>query len=149
MIKLTNLVTIWLTLSCINSTSTSGKNERSKESLSKGPLPINFIAQTQDKTETKAVTIRVSYAAIECGCPQWFEIKFRNQKFLNNVERFYLEPTNKALINANRLWNGKKLPLTLKLVGRFSQDKELPITYNTKTTPERARIFWYDKLTVE
>jgi len=151
MIKLTNLITLWLTLSFINSTPTSVKNERWKGSLFKDPLRMNFIAQTQDKIEkeTKAVTIRVSYAAIECGCPQWFETKFRNEKFLTNVERFYLEPTNKTLINANHLWNGKKLPLTLKLVGRFSKEKELPITYNTKTTPERARIFWYNKLTVE
>ncbi|WP_316793740.1 hypothetical protein [Pedobacter frigoris] len=65
---------------------------------------------------------------------------------LGFVERFYLEPTNKTLVNANDLWDGQTLPLTLKLVGRFSKDKELPKTYNTKTTPEKARIFWYDKI---
>ena len=34
-------------------------------------------------------TIRVSYAAIECGCPQWFETKFTDVKFLEGIERFY------------------------------------------------------------
>jgi hypothetical protein len=94
------------------------------------------------------ITITVSYAAIECGCPQWFETKFKDVKFLEGVERFYLEPVNKDLINANALWDGEHLPLTLKITGRFSKGKEIPITYHTKGEPEKARVFWYDKITV-
>jgi len=99
-------------------------------------------------TIDKRITITVSYSAIECGCPQWFLTKFKNIKFLNGVERFYLEPTNKSLINADGLWDGKHLPLTLRLTGKFSKEKELPKTYRTKGTPEKARIFWYDKIII-
>lgn len=96
----------------------------------------------------KTITITVSYAAIECGCPQWFETKFKNVKFLKGVERFYLEPVNKDLKNSNDLYDGEHLPLTVKVTGRFSSNKEAPVTYHTKGTPEKARIFWYDKITV-
>jgi hypothetical protein len=94
------------------------------------------------------ITITVSYAAIECGCPQWFETKFKNVQFLEHVERFYLEPVSKDLINANDLWDGEHLPLTVKITGRFSKEKTSPKTYHTKGIPENARIFWYDKITV-
>ena len=94
------------------------------------------------------VTITVSYAAIECGCPQWFETKFENEKFLEGVERFYLEPVGKDLVNGNRLWDGKHLPLTLQITGRFSKEKLMPVTYYTKGEPEKARIFWYHKINV-
>lgn len=93
-----------------------------------------------------SITITVSYAALECGCPQWFETKLKDVKFLEGVERFYLEPISKDLINANDLWDGVHLPLTLKITGRFSNKKEMPLTYRTKGAPEKARIFWYDKI---
>jgi hypothetical protein len=95
----------------------------------------------------KKISIIVSYSAIACGCPQWFETK-EQKNFLQGVERFYLEPTNKTLINANNLWDGQTLPLTLKLVGSFSETKEAPRIYNTKAPPEKARIFWYDDITI-
>jgi len=106
--------------------------------------------QNSSKSEFsgKTITLTLSYTAIECGCPQWFETKFKNVKFLEGVERFYLEPVNKDLINANKLWDGEHLPLIIKVTGRFSKEKEAPITYHTKGAPEKARIFWYDKITV-
>lgn len=104
--------------------------------------------ETIGQLQTVDTTITVSLAAIECGCPQWFETKFGNKSFLKDVERFYVEPMNKTLVNANALWDGQSLPLVLKLVGRFSKNKEFPDTYNTKTTPERARIFRYSKIII-
>jgi hypothetical protein len=96
----------------------------------------------------KAITITVSYAAIECGCAHWFETKFANVKFLKGVERFYLEPADISLLNANDLWDGEHLPLTVKVTGIFYKEKELPKNYNAKGESEKARIFWYDKITV-
>lgn len=96
----------------------------------------------------KSITITVSYAAIECGCPQWFETRFKDVEFLEDVERFYLEPTGKELVNANDLWDGEHLPLTLKITGRFSKEKGIPITYHSKGVLEKARIFWYNNITV-
>lgn len=102
----------------------------------------------QNELSGKEITMTVSYAAIECGCPQWFETKFKDVKYLEGIERFYLEPSRKSLTNANGLWDGEHLPITLKVTGRFSKEKELPVTYRTKGEPEKARIFWYDKITV-
>lgn len=110
----------------------------------------SFYIQDTSKKELsdKKINITVSYAAIACGCPQWFETKYKNVKFLEGVERYYLEPTDTSLLNANNLWDGEHLPLTLKLTGRFSKGKETPPTYHIKDEPEKARIFWYDKITV-
>lgn len=107
-------------------------------------VPDSLIRGLSDEV----VTITFSYAAIECGCPQWFQIKNTNEKRLDVVERFYLEPIGKGLKNANDLWDGEHLPLIIKVTGRFSKEKELPITYHTKSEPEKARIFWYNKLVV-
>lgn len=109
---------------------------------------LNVFDSSKNELSDKTVTITFSYAAIECGCPQWFETKNNDVKFLEGVERFYLEPTSKDLKNANDLWDGEHLPLTLKVTGRFSKEKELPATYHTKGEPEKARIFWYDKITI-
>lgn len=107
-----------------------------------------FYIQDTPKNEVtgKTITITVSYSAIECGCAQWFETKFENVKFLEGVERFYLEPTDASLLNANDLWDGEHLPLTVKVTGRFSKGKETPISYHIKGAPEKARIFWYEKV---
>jgi hypothetical protein len=103
---------------------------------------------SKNELSDKEITITVSYAAIACGCPQWFETKYNNVDFLEGVERFYLEPVNKSLTNANGLWDGEHLPFILKLTGRFSKEKEIPLTYHLKDEPEKARIFWYDTITV-
>lgn len=93
-------------------------------------------------------TITVSYAALACGCPQWFESNDSNMKAPENAERFYLEPLNKELINANNLWDGEHLPLIVRLKGKFSEEKELPVTYHAKGELTKARIFWYDNIVI-
>jgi len=123
-------------------TTTISEKSRYKQTSTKN-VSLNKI-----QTSGKKVTITVSYAAIECGCPQWFESKLKKGKVLEEAEYFYLEPTNKRLKSANGLWDVKNLPLTLKVTGRFSPKKEMPITYYTKGIPERARIFWYDNITI-
>lgn len=146
-----NIVPFLLLLSCVCSTNQSNikynlKNKTPKNSIQ--TLKAVRQVSKEVQSERKTISIIVSYSAISCGCPQWFETRFKEVKFLNKVNRFYLEPTNKALVNADDLWDGQTLPLTLKLVGRFSKDKEMPKTYNTKTTPEKAMIFWYDKIVI-
>lgn len=103
---------------------------------------------TESSTPGDRVTVSVSYAAIECGCPQWFETKFKDVPYLKEVERFYLEPTNKELLNANKLWDGEHIDFTLNLAGRFSKEKESPVTYNVKGPIEKARIFWCDEIRI-
>lgn len=106
---------------------------------------LSSVDSSKNELPNKEVTITVSYAAIECGCPQWFETRLKD---VEGVERFYLEPVSKDLINANALWDGEHLPLTIKITGKFSKDKEIPVSYHTKGVPEKAKIFWYNKITV-
>jgi hypothetical protein len=106
---------------------------------------LSFVDSSKNELSNKEVTITVSYAAIECGCPQWFETRFKD---VEGAERFYLEPVSKDLINANGLWDGEHLPLTIKITGTFSKDKEIPVSYHTKGVPEKAKIFWYNKITI-
>ncbi len=117
------------------------------------PVPLSndtLYKQDPSKNEItdKVITITVSYAAIACGCAHWFETKYKKIPFLDGVERFYLEPTDSSLLIANKLWDGVHLPLTLKVTGRFSKEKRLPPTLGIKDEPEKARIFWYDRITV-
>lgn len=144
--KIILVLMVNLAIGCGSSdkSSTTGGDNKIKSSKSASTVSDTLKSELSDK----AITITVSYAAIECGCPQWFETKFKDVKFLEGVERFYLEPLSKDLVNANNLWDGEHLPLTIKVTGRFSKEKELPITYHTKGTPEKARIFWYDNITI-
>jgi len=108
----------------------------------------NVFDSSKNEISDKTTTITVSYAAIACNCAQWFETKYQGVKFLEGVERLYIEPASKELTNASDLWDGEHLPLILKITGRFSKEKGLPITYHIKGEPEKARIFWYDKIIV-
>ncbi len=109
---------------------------------------LTVFDSSKNELSDKKITIAVSYAHIACGCPQWFQTKYENVPFLEGVERFYLEPSNSSLTIANDIWNGEHLPPTLKVTGRFSKEKLLPPKLGSKDEPEKARIFWYDKITV-
>ncbi|HET9429635.1 MAG TPA: hypothetical protein VFO70_00600 [Chitinophagaceae bacterium] len=128
-----------------NNTEDGGNSRATTDITNKDTI---YVQDTSKKVADQTITINVSYAAIECGCPQWFDTKGNAVAYLEGIERFYLEPINKDLINANDLWDGEHLPLILKVTGRFSKEKEIPITYHIKGTIQKARIFWYDNITV-
>lgn len=142
-ISIFNLVT-----GCSSSDKSSNAKGSNTDTLLVSNKDTFSFVDSSNKELLKEVTITVSYAAIACGCPQWFETKYKDVDFLKGVERFYLEPVNKDLINANSLWDGEDLPLTIKITGKFSKEKGIPVSYNTKGVPEKARIFWYEKITV-
>lgn len=107
---------------------------------------------TQDtslkKMSKRKITITVSYAAISCSCPQWFETKYKDVKYLDGVERFYLEPLDTTLLNSNNLWDGEHLPLTVKVTGEFTNEQFPPNVFGNKGKMEKARVFWYDKISI-
>lgn len=149
MISLINVISFLLVLGCgYSSTPDNVKKDLTYKTAKNSLQVVNSPTQTLVKLRVETVTITVSYAGISCGCPQWFETKFKKKKFLSGVERFYLEPTSKTLMNANDLWDGQTLPLTLKLIGGFSKGQELPKTHTTKTSLEKARVFRYDKIMI-
>lgn len=89
----------------------------------------------------------VSYAAIMCTCPQWFETKYASDT--SKTEQFYLEPARDKVVGANKLYDGTNLPLRVAVTGRFYSKKGYPANYfPTKGEPEPARVFRYDKIKV-
>ncbi|MEJ8844000.1 hypothetical protein WG954_16525 [Lacibacter sp. H375] len=92
-------------------------------------------------------TLDVSYAAIMCTCPQWFETKYSNDTF--NIEHFYLEPASNKIPAANKLYNGTNIPLRISVTGQFYSKKGYPANYfPTKGDPEPAKVFRYDKIKI-
>jgi hypothetical protein len=89
MMKLTLIISIInLAISC-SSPDKSSNTENSSKSKAISVISSKDTVPESSKLSGKTITITVSYAAIECGCPQWFETKFKNVKFLEGVERFY------------------------------------------------------------
>lgn len=150
--KITLIISIFnLVIGCSspdNAINTEDSSKIKVISVMSGKDTLEILDSSKKELSDKTVTLNFSYAAIACGCPQWFETKFKDIKFFEGVERFYLEPTDTSLLNANNLWEGEHLPLTLKVTGRFSKEKILPPNLGIKDEPEKARIFWYDKITV-
>ena len=143
------MLMIGLSIGCASpDSSESGEDQKAEAPpiLNKSDMPLAELTTTD--FSDSVVTISVSYAAITCSCPQWFETKFSDVEFLDGVERFYLEPASKDLINANTLWDGEHLPFTVKITGRFSRQKVIPSAYPAKGMPEKARVFRYEKITV-
>ena len=150
--KLTLIISIIQLLVGCGSFDKSNNIEDSNKSNARIVITSKDILNVFDSLKTelsqKTITIRVGYAHISCSCAQWFDIKYKKVPFLEGVERFYLEPTDTSLLNANNLWDGEHLPLILKVTGTFSKEKLLPRTYGIKGEPEKARIFLYNKITV-
>ena len=55
-------------------------------SVMSGKDTLNVLDSSKKELSDKTVTITFSYAAIACGCPQWFETKYKNVKFLEGVD---------------------------------------------------------------
>jgi hypothetical protein len=94
------------------------------------------------------VTIKVSYAAILCTCPQWFETKNGNDT-INGRQHFYLERGKAGIVDANTLYNGSNLPIQLSLTGQFYDKEGYPKDYHPlKGNPNPAKVFRYQKLKI-
>ncbi|MDR6761282.1 hypothetical protein J2Y38_001491 [Flavobacterium sp. 2755] len=98
-----------------------------------------FIFSFQTKNEEVLI---VSYSAISCPCAQW---KIENK---NNTSNIYLERVNSKLLDANHIWDGKTLPLKLKIKGYFKKEPGIPKDFTTKGDPKPAKIFLYTEIKV-
>jgi hypothetical protein len=96
----------------------------------------------------KTKTLNVSYAAIMCPCPQWFETKYAGDT-INDFSYFYLEPDNSDLVDADTLFNGEFFPIHITVTGQFYTKKGYPSNYfPTKGNPEPARVFKYAEIKI-
>ena len=142
-------IVLFLATACNNSGSTSKVQKASPDPL---PLPavepLNIVRPYPGELQEKRVTVSFSYAAIACGCAQWVNTKSKSVDLEDEVEHFYLEPLTDSLIMPDSLWDGSHLPFIVKVSGRFSKQTELPVTRHSKSTIEKARIFWYDNIII-
>lgn len=91
-------------------------------------------------------TLNLSYNAIECACAQWTETKKASD---TTREYYFLEPANDNLINADKLWTGKNLPLQIQVTGQIVSYAGYPTGYNpAKGDPKPATVFRYTKIKV-
>ncbi|MEO6851953.1 MAG: hypothetical protein ABI166_15025 [Mucilaginibacter sp.] len=99
---------------------------------------------TPNELENPSQIITVSYGSVACTCAQWII-----QNGIKEREYIFLEPATKKLIDAENIWNGKYLPLKLKLTGSFFKQKGYPKNYHSeKGKPEPARVFRYTKIEI-
>ncbi len=93
------------------------------------------------------IIIDVSYQAISCECAQWLENRIICDTCVK--EYIFLEPADEHLINADKLWNGNNIPLTVKLTGQYYSGIGFPRNYKAnKGVPDPARVFRYTQIEV-
>ena len=94
------------------------------------------------------LTIYVSYQTFSCECAQWLDHK-KDSCFACDKEYIFLEPANKHLANADNLWDGENLPLTLKLTGQYYSGIGFPKKHKAnKGNPPPAKVFRYTKIEI-
>lgn len=106
----------------------------------------NKIAEILVDSKQTEVTKILSYSTISCTCAQWFD---KNKKGEN--EYFYLEPVNKNLIKANKLWNGTNLPLIVKVTGNLISENDYPEYFkgqHLNKGAEKGKVFRYNNIEV-
>jgi hypothetical protein len=93
----------------------------------------------QSKKEEEIIVL---YSAISCSCAQWQIVSSKSK------EPIYLERFNTKIVDADKIWDGKTLPLKLKVSGNFKKEIGLPAEMNFKGNPKPARVFQYNKIEV-
>lgn len=103
---------------------------------------ISFFLIFSSYQNQKKEEIIITYSAISCSCAQWQIVNSKSK------EQIYLEKNDGNVIDANKIWDGKTLPLKIKVYGSFKKEIGVPSEMNLKGNPKPARIFKYDKVEV-
>ncbi|KIC62707.1 hypothetical protein [Chryseobacterium taiwanense] len=108
---------------------------------------LEVIDNPNFKIDSKVEQLTLIYNAISCTCAQWSEDRKRED---NNKKRYYwLEPANEKLIDADRLFNGKNLPIIIKVTGRVVTENGFPKRELSKVGQDEAgKVFRYTKIEV-
>lgn len=109
-------------------------------------IPRNKITEILVDSKQTEVVKNLNYNAIGCTCAQW---GYKNKRGEN--EYFYLEPINKNLIEADKLWNGTNLPLIVKVTGNLISENDYPEYLTDKQLnkgAEKGKVFRYTKIEI-
>lgn len=108
---------------------------------------IEVVNNPNVKPASKIQTLTLSYNAISCNCAQWTESKFDNNA--NNAIHYWLEPSNENLIQADTLFDGKQLPVQIKVTGQIISENGFPKRKLSKVSQDEAgKVFRYTKIEV-
>ncbi|MHC0444852.1 hypothetical protein ACWA1F_05550 [Flavobacterium sp. 3-218] len=111
-----------------------------KKSIINISFCLVFLTSILSFQTKKEEVLILSYSAIDCPCAQW---KIENQK---NTKNIYLERANNKILDADKIWDGKTLPLKLRLKGYFKKDLGIPRNFSTKGNPKPGKVFLYTKI---
>ncbi len=96
---------------------------------------------------TKTETLTLDYNAIACTCAQWSESKYAGNP--GKKVYYWLEPADKTLIPADKLFNGNNLPVQIKVTGQIVSENGFPKIDLQKVAPgEAGKVFRYTKIEV-
>lgn len=99
------------------------------------------------KPDSKVEILTLIYNAISCTCAQWS--KTRKSKNIDANQNYWLEPANEKLINADKLLNGKNLPVIIKVTGQVVTENGFPKRELAKVGQDEAgKVFRYTKIEV-
>lgn len=109
---------------------------------------LEIIDNPEFKPKSKLQTLTLTYNAIACTCAQWSESKFDN--ISDKKVRYWLEPSNQNLINADTLFNGNNLPVQIKVTGQIVCESGFPKRQNLSKVgqDEAGKVFRYTKIEV-
>ncbi len=103
---------------------------------------LEVINNPNFKADSKVETLTLIYNAISCTCAQWSET--RKTENTNQKQNYWLEPANEKLINADSLFNGKNLPVIIKVTGQVVTENGFPKRELAKVGKDEAgKVFRY------
>jgi hypothetical protein len=91
-------------------------------------------------------TLVLSYSAIGCTCPQWTPLR----DAVDSLKvYYYLERGDTTLLDADELFDGSNIPLTVQVTGQWVSENGLPTGFEVpKGKPEYSKVFRYTKIKV-
>ena len=91
-------------------------------------------------------TLVLGYSNISCTCPQWTS-RYGAADTLR--EYYYLERGDTTLLDADKLFDGSNLPLTVQVTGQWVSEYGLPMGFEVpKGKPQYSKVFRYTKIKV-
>ncbi len=96
--------------------------------------------------DSKVETITLIYNAISCTCAQWNETRYSDEE---DKIYYWLEPENEKLTNADTLFDGRNLPVVIKVTGQIVSENGFPKRNLAKAKQDDAgKVFRYTKIEV-
>lgn len=101
------------------------------------------------KPNTKIETLILNYNAIACNCAQWSDSKV-DKRDAGKKTYYWLEPANKKLIDADRLFDGTHLPVRIRVTGQIVAENGFPKNKNLAKVNENeaGKVFRYTRIEV-